>query len=89
LPGKKPCVRFLLLGVLAGQMLVSDRTTTSKVYRLLEAGAVSLAGGLVCSLLFPVIKLMRTSSYVLVSGSLNFMAFALPYRIIDMLGHTK
>jgi len=79
----------VLLGVLAGQMLMSSRTLVSKIYCLLAAGSVSLAAGLLWSLSFPVIKLMWTSSYVLISGGLSFMALALFYWIIDVLGYKK
>ncbi len=79
----------VLLGVLAGQMLMSDGTPFGKIVHLLTAGAVSLAGGLLWSLSFPVIKLMWTSSYVLISGGLSFMALALFYWIIDVLGYRK
>ena len=79
----------VLLGVLAGQILMTDRTPRNKIYRLLIAGAISLVGGLIWSLSFPVIKLMWTSSYVLVSGGLSFMALALFYWIIDVLGCKK
>jgi predicted acyltransferase len=79
----------VLLGVLAGQMLMSGLSPVRKVYRLLMAGAVSLVGGLVWSLSFPVIKLMWTSSYVLISGGLSFMVLALFYWIIDVLGYKQ
>ncbi len=79
----------VLLGVLAGQMLMSDCPQMIKVYRLLIAGAVSLVGGLVWSLSFPVIKLMWTSSYVMIAGGVSFMALALFYWIIDVLGYKK
>jgi predicted acyltransferase len=79
----------VLLGVLAGQILMSDHPAKSKVLRLLAAGAASLALGLVWSLSFPVIKLLWTSSYVLISGGLSFMAMALFYLIIDVLGYRK
>ena len=79
----------VLLGVLAGQMLMSDRTPVSKVYRLLTAGAASLAAGLVWSLSFPIIKLMWTGSYVMISGGVSFMGLALFYWIIDVLGHKR
>jgi predicted acyltransferase len=75
----------VLLGVLAGQVLMSDRSPQSKLYRLLSVGALSLVAGLVWSLAFPVIKLMWTSSYVLISGGLSFMILALFYWIIDVL----
>ena len=79
----------VLLGVLAGQLLMSNLSPVRKVYRLLAAGAISLAGGLVWSLSFPLIKLMWTSSYVLVSGGLSFLALALFYWIIDVLGYRR
>ena len=79
----------VLLGVLAGQMLMSDRSPMSKVYCLLTAGVASLAAGLVWSLSFPVIKLMWTGSYVLISGGVSFMGLALFYWIIDVLGHKR
>jgi predicted acyltransferase len=79
----------VLLGVLAGQMLMSGRSPMSKVYRLLIAGAVSLVGGLTWSLSFPVIKLMWTSSFVLISGGVSFMALALFYWTIDVLGYKR
>ena len=79
----------VLLGVLAGQILMSDRTSLEKIYRLLGAGAVSLVLGLVWNLSFPVIKLLWTSSYVLVSGGFSFLVLALFYWIIDVRGNLK
>jgi predicted acyltransferase len=79
----------VLLGVLAGQVLMSDRSPRSKLSRLLILGALSLVGGLVWSLWFPVIKLMWTSSYVLISGGLSFMILALFFWIVDVLGYKK
>jgi predicted acyltransferase len=79
----------VLLGVLAGQILMADRTAQSKVYRLLGAGAVSLVVGLLWSLWFPVIKLLWTSSYVLIGGGVSFLLLALFYWIIDVRGYRK
>ncbi len=79
----------VLLGVLAGRILMSDCTAKHKVYRLSGAGAVSLAAGLLWSLWFPVIKLLWTSSYVLIGGGLSFFALALFYWIIDVRGYRK
>jgi len=53
------------------------------------AGAVSLAVGLLWSLWFPVIKLLWTSSYVLIGGGASFLALALFYWIIDVQGYKR
>ena len=79
----------VLLGVLAGQMLMSNRAPMNKVYRLLAAGALSLVGGLVWSISFPVIKLLWTSSFVLIAGGISFIALALFYWVIDVLGYKR
>jgi predicted acyltransferase len=79
----------VLLGVLAGQMLMADGTARKKVLRLVGAGAASLAVGLLWSLWFPVIKLLWTSSFVLVGGGASFLALALFYWVIDVRGYRK
>jgi len=48
-----------------------------------------LLAGLLWSLWFPVIKLMWTSSYVLISGGFSFLVLALFYWIVDVLGYRK
>ena len=52
-------------------------------------GALSLLAGLVWSVWFPVIKLMWTSSYVLIAGGFSFMILALFYWIIDVLEYKR
>jgi len=79
----------VLLGVLAGQLLMSGRSERSKILRLLGMGALSLLAGLLWSLWFPVIKLMWTSSYVLISGGFSFLVLALFYWIVDVRGCKK
>jgi predicted acyltransferase len=79
----------VLLGVLAGQILISDRPAKIKVTRLFGAGLGALILGLVWSIWFPVIKLLWTSSYVLVAGGLSFMLMAMFYLLIDVVGWKK
>jgi predicted acyltransferase len=76
----------VLLGVMAGHVLRSAQTTKAKIAQLAAAGAICLALGLVWSLTLPVIKLLWTSSFVLLSGGLSFLAMALFYWIIDVRG---
>jgi predicted acyltransferase len=79
----------VLLGVLAGQILMAGGAARTKVLRLVGAGVVSLAAGLLWSLWFPVIKLLWTSSYVLIGGGASFLALAFFYWIIDVQGYKK
>jgi len=75
----------VLLGVLAGQVLMSSRPAKERVLMLAGAGVVCLALGLVWSLALPIIKLLWTSSYVLVAGGLSFVLMAIFYLIVDVL----
>jgi predicted acyltransferase len=76
----------VLLGVLAGRLLMSPATEKTKVLRLIGAGATCVALGLLWSLRFPIIKLAWTSSFVLVGGGFGFLLLALFYWIIDVRG---
>jgi predicted acyltransferase len=60
-----------------------------KAAGLAIAGIVSLLVGLLWSLNFPIIKIIWTSSYVLVAGGLSLLLLALFYWIIDVKGYSK
>jgi predicted acyltransferase len=79
----------VLLGVLAGELLQSSRSARSKVAGLFGAGVLALVLGLVWSLWFPIIKLLWTSSYVLVSGGISFILMSVFYLVIDVWGFRK
>jgi predicted acyltransferase len=79
----------VLLGVLAGQIIRLSILPLRKVMYLGISGIVSIGLGLLISLSFPVIKLMWTSSFVLIGGGYGFLLFAIFYWIIDVLGFTK
>jgi predicted acyltransferase len=76
----------VLLGVLAGRVLMSPWAEKTKVMALTGAGAACVALGLLWSLVFPIIKLLWTSSFVLVSGGFGFLMLALFYWVIDVKG---
>jgi predicted acyltransferase len=76
----------VLLGVMAGHVLLSTRTAAAKLRLLASAGAGCLAAGLVWSLALPIIKLLWTSSFVLVSGGFSFLALAVFYWMVDVCG---
>ena len=79
----------VLLGVLAGHLLRSARPAGTKFKLLVASGFACLAVGLLWSLAFPIIKLLWTSSFVLVGGGLSFLALAAFYGVIDGLGYRR
>ena len=79
----------VLLGVLAGHLIKLPVSENKKVIFLALAGIGSTALGLLWSTVFPIIKLMWTSSYVLVGGGFGFLMLALFYRVIEIRGYSK
>jgi predicted acyltransferase len=76
----------VLLGVFASHILMSTYTEGKKVMMLSLAGIACITSGLLWSLVFPIIKLLWTSSFVLVSGGFSFLMLALFYYIIEVKG---
>jgi predicted acyltransferase len=81
-----PAVATTLLGVLAGHWLLSDRNRWIKAFGLAVAGGACLGLGLLWGQHFPIIKILWTSSYVLVAGGWSLLLLALFYTIIDVIG---
>jgi predicted acyltransferase len=79
----------VLLGVLAGEVLLSARSKKAKCLTLFGYGAGVLFLGLIWSLWFPIIKLLWTGSFVLVAGGISCLLMATFYLVIDVLGHRK
>jgi predicted acyltransferase len=79
----------VLLGVLAGRLLMSPLAPKTKVLALTGSGAGCVALGLLWGLGLPVIKLLWTSSFVLVGGGYGFLMLALFYWIIDVKGYRR
>jgi predicted acyltransferase len=79
----------VLLGVLAGRLMMSQHAGMKKVLLLAAAGVVCVLTGLLWSLVFPIIKLLWTGSFVLVGGGFSFLMLALFYWIIDVRGHRR
>ncbi|MDR3639350.1 MAG: DUF5009 domain-containing protein [Isosphaeraceae bacterium] len=80
-----PAVVTALLGVLAGRWLRSDRQPWTKVAGLAGAGLLALGLGAVWGERFPVIKILWTSSFVLVAGGFSLLLLAAFYAVIDVL----
>ena len=84
-----PAVATTLLGVLSGHWLRSSTDMRRKVLGLTAAGIASLVVGLLWHLLFPINKLIWSSSYVLFAGGWSMLLIALFYWIIDVRGYRK
>jgi predicted acyltransferase len=80
-----PAVATALLGVLAGNWLLSERGRWVKAVGLAAAGLACLGTGTLWGQSFPIIKILWTSTYVLVAGGWSLLLLALFYTIIDVI----
>jgi predicted acyltransferase len=81
-----PAVATALLGVLAGQWLIVNRGRWIKAAGLAVSGLACLGLGTLGSGHFPVIKILWTSTYVLIAGGWSLLLLSLFYTIIDVIG---
>ncbi len=79
----------VLMGVMAGHLLKMPVTEGRKVILLAMAGFACLIIGLLWSTLFPIIKLMWTSSFVLLGAGFGFVMLSLFYWIIEVRGYKR
>jgi predicted acyltransferase len=80
-----PAVATALLGVLAGHWLLSNQGRWLKAFGLAAAGITCLGVGTLWAREFPIIKILWTSTYVLIAGGWSLLLLALFYTIIDVL----
>ena len=79
-----------MLGMLAGDLLRSDRFPPLRKAALLTfGGVVALVVGLLVSLDCPVVKNLWTPSFTLVVGGYSLLMLALFYWIIDVKGYDR
>ena len=79
----------VLIGVIAGELLLSARPPKVKCTIMFGYGSALLLSGLIWSLWLPIIKLLWTSSFVLVAGGLSCLMMATFYLVIDVLGYKR
>jgi predicted acyltransferase len=84
-----PAVCTALLGALAGHWLRSNRSGSRKAAGLALAGIACVVVGYLWGWVFPIIKILWTSSYVLFAGGWSLLLLALFYWVIDVLGYRK
>ncbi|MEJ7692724.1 DUF5009 domain-containing protein [Daejeonella sp.] len=84
-----PALCLTVLGALAGNVLRSEKKEFKKIQLMLLAGVLCIGIALLWSLHFPISKRFWTSSFVLLTGGMAFIAMTLFYWIIDVLKFQK
>jgi predicted acyltransferase len=84
-----PTAAHTIWGVLAGQLLISDKSPRSKIKTLIIFGLIALTIGFSLSTVTPIIKRIATSSFVFASGGWTILMLALCYWVIDVLKFRK
>lgn len=79
-----PTTAHTMWGVLAGQLLKSERLPWQKMKTLLIAGLIGVVAGYALDPVTPIIKRICTSSFVIASGGWCLLALALSYWLIDV-----
>lgn len=75
-----------LTGMLAGALMVSERSLTDKLGGLLTGGVLAALAGYFWGLAFPVNENLWTSSFVLVTSGFAALFFGVCYYIVDIKG---
>jgi predicted acyltransferase len=86
-----PTLGTMILGLLAGGVLKSERTARQKLQWLVAAGAAGLASGWILGALglCPVVKRIWTPSFALSSGGWCFLFTAFFYWVMDVRGRVR
>lgn len=79
----------VMLGVFAGQLLMSDTRPMKKAGMLALIGICCIIAGKVWGIWFPIIHHLWTSSLVLFAGGMSFLLLAFFYLVIDVWGYRK
>ena len=85
-----PAIGTCLLGVLAGLLLADPHLQGSRKSLLLIAAGIALtSGGYLWGLQFPIVKVLWTSSFVLVAGGYSLILLGVWHQIIDVWGFQR
>lgn len=85
-----PSMGTMLMGVMAGQLLLSERAPKSKLILLTVAGLVCMVLGLAAGYqVCPIIKRIWTPSWTLFSGAYTLWILAALYGLADVRGYRR
>ncbi len=84
-----PAIGTVLLGLLTGKLLRSEKSAKDKLIQMFLYGNLGLVTGLIVDVWFPINKGLWTSSYVLFTGGFALHFLAICYWFVDMKGYRK
>ncbi|MEO5978143.1 MAG: heparan-alpha-glucosaminide N-acetyltransferase domain-containing protein [Chryseolinea sp.] len=84
-----PAIVSCITGLLAGQLLISSRTATTKIIYLMVFGLGSAAIGYMWGLMFPVNENLWTSSFVLITSGFAALILGAAYYVVDIRGYKQ
>lgn len=84
-----PSIASVLVGVLAGNLLISHISHTKKIKQMLIAGIVLIVVALLWNFIYPINKYLWTGSFVSITSGISLILLSLCYWIIDVKGYTK
>ncbi len=79
-----PTTAHTIWGVMAGNLLISNKSSMKKFKWLALAGILGIIAGYALDPVTPIIKRIATSSFVIVSGGYSLLVLALSYWLIDI-----
>ncbi|UCG27124.1 MAG: DUF5009 domain-containing protein [Bacteroidales bacterium] len=79
-----PTIAHTMWGVLAGKLLLSNRTSYHKIKILLIAGIICLLAGYSLDMVTPIIKRISTTSFVFASGGWCILVLCFSYWLIEV-----
>ncbi len=87
--GTIPAIATALLGSMAGDGLMDERSVRTRVGRLVGAGAAGASIGFAWSRILPLNKSLWTGSFVMWTGGLAALMLAGCYVVMDIFGNRK
>jgi predicted acyltransferase len=81
-----PAIATVLLGTLAGDVMVASRSMGHRLRSLLAIGVVLIAAGLICDVWLPINKKLWTSSFAVFMAGIDFALFAAFAWAVDVRG---
>jgi predicted acyltransferase len=84
-----PAIATVLIGILTGEWLRSERRSARKILGMAIAGVVLMLAGRLLHPYFPINKNLWTSTFVLFTGGFAVLLVALCYWLVDLRGLRK